>query len=88
MPGDSFSILVMRFVCGLILTAIVGRILFRIDHETTRLFNLKKLYGLTKYDDEVEIRKTKKGVVFIYTLLSIIALAATLYMGYQVWSRL
>lgn len=87
MPGDSFSDLIIRCFGWLFMAVICAWFLFRADQETMRLFNLKKLYGLTKHDDETEIKKTKKGVVFIYTLLLTISLAAALYVGIQIWTR-
>lgn len=64
MPGDSFLNLVIRTVASLGMAVVCAWFLIRADHEAMRLFKLKKLYGLTKHDDETELKKAKKGVVF------------------------
>ncbi len=87
MPGDSFSNLILRTVCGLCMTLFCAWTLFRADQETMRLFKLSKLYGLTKNDDETERKKIKKRLVIGYSGFLIIGLAATLYMGFQIWTR-
>ena len=87
MPGDSFSILVLRTVAGLCLALFGAWTFFRVDQETMRLFKLSKLYGLTENDDETERKKIRKRLVIGYSLSLTIITGITLYMGFQIWTR-
>ncbi len=88
MPDVSFTYLVMSFFGCFGFVVACAWFLIRADQQTMLLFKKRKFWGLTKHDDETELKKTKKEVVFIYAVPLIFFMAGTLYLGFQIWTRL
>ncbi len=88
MENDPFLILILRFILFIIFFSLIAWILSRADQESERLFQLKKLWGLTKQDDESERKKTKKWLVIGYSFFLTIITSFIFILGFQIWQQL